>query len=380
LAAAHTARTGIGHRSFLIATSWNPSAVSALFRALASALEERGHTVQLIVDGHRHVPPGSEGISHVATWPSRRPTHVRDFVFLDELLRERRPDTVIANFGAVNVCLVMAWLRGVPNRLALCHTLEAQNILDHGDGFASRLRRYRKRWVYRLATGLVANSNATAEDLIGGYGVRPERVAVHYLAVADIDPVLHRPRRRNAVCVGRLNASKGQDVLIRALPLVPELAVTFVGGGPQRERLETLASAVGVADRCMFRGPQSRDEVYREMQGAAFTVVPSRAEAFGFVAVESLACGTPVVASETGGLAEIVRDGTDGALATAGDPVSLAQAMRRCLAAGHSMRENARERFLSNFELTKTIRAIIDRLEGMEPRHRISSSKRGRQI
>lgn len=348
----------------MIAAPWGTSAVSEQFRALARTLEERGHAVQLIVGGHRRVPPGSDGISHIATWPSCRPTRAQDFVFLDRLLRERHPDTVIANFGSVNVCMVTAWARRVPNRLATYHTLEAQNLLDRGDTLVGRARRYRKRWVYRLATGLIANSKAAAEDASARFGVSLDRITVRHPAVADVG--VGRPSaRRGAVCIGRLDPAKGQDVLIRALALVPDLKATFLGGGAERERLEALARAVGVADRCGFRGPASRDEVYGALQSAAFSVVPSRAEAFGLVALESLACGTPVVASRTGGLVEIVRDGIDGALATPGDPASLALAMRRCLAAGAPMREHARARFLNNFELTRFVNDMAEFLESM---------------
>ena len=349
-------------RSFVIATSWAESAISEEFRALASTLQERGHTVQLIVDGHRHVAPGSDGISHIATWPSRRPTRVRDFVFLDRLLRARRPDTVIANFGSVNVCTVTAWAHGVRSRLAWYHTLEAANVLDHGDTLVGRLRRHRKRWVYRLATGIVANSHAAAEDVSVRFGVPSDRILVRHPAVADVGAP-GSSARRGAVCVGRLDATKGQDVLVRALVLVPDLEVTFLGAGPERERLESLAGEVGVSDRCVFRGRVSRDEVYRALQRATLSLVPSRAEAFGVVAVESLACGTPVVASRTGGLVEIVRDGIEGALATPGEPASLALAMRRCLASAESMREPARDRFLSTFELTRCVRELADELE-----------------
>ena len=205
-------------RSFLIATSWNASPLSVQFRALAAALENRGHTVQLIVDGHRRVPPGSEGVSDIATWPSPRPTRLQDFAFLNRLLNQKRPDTVIANFGSVNVCMVMACVRKVPNRLATYNTLEAQNVLDEGNGLVHRLRRYRKRWVYRLATEFLAISNAAAADLGRTYRVRPERVVVCHPAVAEVAPGPRRERRRHAVCVGRLDPSKGQDVVIRALP------------------------------------------------------------------------------------------------------------------------------------------------------------------
>lgn len=135
--------------------------------------------------------------------------------------------------------------------------------------------------------------------------------------------------------IGRLDRQKGWDVLCAAAPLVrervPDARIVVVGDGPERERLTALGRDAGVA----FAG-------YRERAGrfaGAFdvVVVPSRYEGFGLVAVEAMLAGVPVVASDVGGLPEVVGDA--GVLVPPEDPKALGAAVAGLL----TDRERARE-------------------------------------
>ena len=124
--------------------------------------------------------------------------------------------------------------------------------------------------------------------------------------------------------VGRLVPYKGVDVLIRALARLhsaPPLVVA--GDGPQRRKLESLARSLGVDVRFLGHVPDADlPALYR---GARLTILPSvnQQEAFGIALVESMACGTPVVASDLPGVAETARSG--GLVARPGDPEDLSQ-------------------------------------------------------
>jgi glycosyltransferase involved in cell wall biosynthesis len=338
-------------------------------------LTARGHRAKALVWPANCLDGQGGPELELAYWPSRRPTRLADAWFYWRELRSTRPEAVIANFGSVNWMISLGWLAGVPLRAAHCHTLSTQLAYDTTEG---KLRTSwlpaRKRLVYRLATHLIANSTAAADDAAEAYGIPPAKRVVQYFGLEDPFPALAPPpaaaRPLRLVCPGRLDYSKGQDVLIRALPgllgVFPGLEVRFLGDGPQRQNLEELAAKLGVGGACRFTGSVPHGQVLRELSECVAAVIPSRHEAFGMVNVEAISLGTPVVASRVGGIPEIVRDGLDGFLVAAGDPAAIQSCLGRLLAdAGlrADMGRNARERFLSAFELRQRVSQYADWLE-----------------
>lgn len=361
-----------GH-CYLIATSWSNSPVSQHFRALADRLAARGHQVVLLVDqGKRHRENAGANPA-VYVWPSTRPVRVRDVLFFSRLVRRYRPDCILANFAAVNIMIGVGWLLGVKRRIAWYHTIASANDLDSAlPRWKRRLLRLRKQLVYRRATRLVANSRAAAQDLEMTFGMPSEKITAFHFSLPDPGPAGERSAgsRTRVVCAGRLETTKGQDVLIRALALlqadIPEAVVEFVGDGSRRQSLEDLAAQLGVERYCVFRGAVPHREVLAHMRSAAVTVVPSRSEAWGSVAMESMAVGTPVIASRAGGLPELVRDGVDGYLVPPDQPEALREKLRALLLDGparEAMGRNAREGFLERFEQSRSTAALADWLE-----------------
>lgn len=121
------------------------------------------------------------------------------------------------------------------------------------------------------------------------------------------------------LAVGRLDPIKGTDLLLEAVARMRTQATLVLVGGnpdgdPELERLRTQANALGLGDRVRLPGAVAQGELPRYYRAADALVVASRYESFGLVAVEALACGTPVVASKVGGLPSIVRDGVNGVL------------------------------------------------------------------
>jgi D-inositol-3-phosphate glycosyltransferase len=149
--------------------------------------------------------------------------------------------------------------------------------------------------------------------------------------------------------VGRIQRLKGLDILVRSfhnmLQVQPDLDVRLVvvGGlpvgtkgrstheGREITRVQKIATRLGLAERITWVGavPQERLPLY--YQAADVTVMPSSYESFGLVAVESLASGTPVVASRVGGLTTIVGDGENGFLVPWRDPAMFAERIREVL-------------------------------------------------
>jgi len=145
--------------------------------------------------------------------------------------------------------------------------------------------------------------------------------------------------------VGRIQPLKAPDLLLRAVPPLLErqpelrgrLRVLVVGGpsgtGLDRpEALHKLAARLGIADLVRFEPPAPPDLLADFYRAADVTVVPSHSESFGLVALESQACGTPVVAAAVGGLPTAVRDGVSGLLVDSRAPDAFAAALERVVA------------------------------------------------
>ncbi len=204
---------------------------------------------------------------------------------------------------------------------------------------------------------VTAISQAVAESL-DTYGA-PH---LHGATVVPPGTAVVEPRQDFAalpgiVAAGRLVPEKGFDVLLRAFRIVaariPQARLEIVGDGPEAAPLGRLAATLGVADKVSFPGHLSHADTLIRMRGAWVTCVPSVwAEPFGMTAAEAQMQGVPVVASRTGGLGEIVRDGITGRVVEPGDIDGLAAALLGMLAdretvasMGRAAHADARERF-----------------------------------
>ncbi len=170
------------------------------------------------------------------------------------------------------------------------------------------------RFAARRAAGLVAVSQALKDALVG-LDVPSERVTVLRNGV-DLD--LFRPEdrdaarrafaldRRTLLSAGHLIERKGHDIVIAALPRLPDCMLLIAGEGPERSRLEMLAARLGVSDRVRLLGAVPHVQMPRLYTAADALVLASSREGWPNVLLESMACGTPVVASAIWGNPEVV--------------------------------------------------------------------------
>ncbi len=133
------------------------------------------------------------------------------------------------------------------------------------------------------------------------------------------------------VSVGNLVEVKGHDLTLEALaclvPRWPGVRLCLVGDGPLRQSLQARAAALGVADRVHFAGAVPNDQLAPWYSAADLMVLASRSEGWANVLLESMACGTPVVATAVGGSAEVITDARVGRLVPSLDPAALADAI-----------------------------------------------------
>jgi glycosyltransferase involved in cell wall biosynthesis len=185
---------------------------------------------------------------------------------------------------------------------------------------------------YGAVTLLVCPSRFLARK-VAEAGVFPERVR-HLNGFVDAGRIAPRAAPGgNVLFAGRLSQEKGLDVAVEAIArLGPGVQLDVAGEGPDRPGAEALAERLAPG-RVRFFGRLPRPEVLRLVAGAGVVVVPSRCyENQPLGVLEAFACGVPVVASNHGGIAELVDPGVDGLLVPPGDPDALASAVRALLA------------------------------------------------
>ncbi len=202
-------------------------------------------------------------------------------------------------------------------------------------------------WITYEANKVILCSNSMRGELQNHFRVPPEKIAVIPNAIdpseyaRDVDQQAVRRRygighhEEMVVFVGRLVPQKGVEYLIRAVPLILErnngAKFIIAGDGWSRSYLENVAMSTGYGDRIRFLGFISdRELVELTMSGNAL-VVPSIYEPFGIVALEGMAAGTPVVAANVGGLADIVEHDRTGVLVYPQDPESIAWGVNKVL-------------------------------------------------
>jgi D-inositol-3-phosphate glycosyltransferase len=153
---------------------------------------------------------------------------------------------------------------------------------------------------------------------------------------------------------------KGVDTLLRAMALVKQNCRSFIcphylviiGGDPEgrpenqtdeMQRLQTLCGELGLDEMVLFLGKRDQNTLPYYYSAAEVVVMPSHYESFGMVALEAMACGTPVIASQVGGLAFLVKDGETGFFVPAQNPEALSEKLR-LLFVDHDLRARFGER------------------------------------
>jgi glycosyltransferase involved in cell wall biosynthesis len=147
--------------------------------------------------------------------------------------------------------------------------------------------------------------------------------------------------------VGHLEPRKGHELVIQAMPALPDVHLNIAGSGPDRKKLEDLARTLKVQDRVRFLGPLPQTELKRWYGGADALVLASSREGWANVLLESMACGTPVVASNVWGTPEVVASPEAGVLMRERTPHGVAEAVTALRASypSHEATRRYAERF-----------------------------------
>lgn len=298
-------------RILLESRAFHPSVggLEMMSETLARAWSKAGHEVRLVTT-----------------------TALDEAVELDELTIYRKPSLnmywtltrwadVFVQSGISLRSIMLPWAVGCP--LVIIHHNPLRARVGRS-GFLNKLKRYATIGALNVAVSRPVAATVPGPATIIPNTLRPPFAALHGSVKAE---------RSGLLFVGRMVSNKGCDIALRALRQLHDWGVEetlmLCGGGPDRTALEQQARALGLQEFVRFAGWASSDELMDFYRHAAVTLVPSRYEPFGIVALEAIACGSPVVASNTGGLPEAV--GPCGLLADPANVKDLALKIRFAL-------------------------------------------------
>jgi D-inositol-3-phosphate glycosyltransferase len=372
-------------------------------RELSSAFARLGHEVDVytrrdnpLVHDMVLVEPGFR-VHHVTVGPPTTLERDEFPLYVDEFT-----DSVAASFrctGTPDAIHANYWLSGISGHrlkhelniplIMTFHTLERVKADTFEDESEERAKQ--EAAIFACADAVLASCDVEAEQIVRFYDATPSRVHVVPLGVqhAFFAPG-YRPQARRALgidpdatmllFVGRLQALKGVDLALETLIEMRKRgrnALLAIIGGPSGPdgratlaRLHDRVAEAGVIGQVSFVAPQAHQLLSTWMRAADVTLVPSRSESFGLVALESSGCGTPVVASDVGGLKTLIEPGVNGFLIEERDPAVWANAVEVTLDPDHSMAMSTGAVLLAR---EYTWRAAAESLAGLTERLTLSS-------
>jgi len=333
-------------RVLIVSGIWPPDVGGPASHApeVAEFLQARGHEVEVLTTAASEPAPRPYPVHWV---PRRLPAAGRYARGAMLAARAARRAEVVYSTGMIGRTRVGALLGRAPRVVKLTGDPAYERALRYGlttlplDAF-QRLRGARidaLKAVRSLAMSgarLYVCPSESLRRIASGWGlvsadrlrVLPNPVAVPELGDREELRRRHGFSGPTLVAAGRLVPQKALGVALEALRECEGVALVLAGDGPERARLEALAQGLPVR----FLGAQPRETVFELLAAADAVLLSSTWENFPHALVEGLAAGTPVIATEAGGVTEIVEDGVNGLLVPPQDPAVLAGAIRRFLA------------------------------------------------
>ena len=325
--------------------------------SLVSALAGQDHDVTVYArrdsegQPEKSEPAPGVTVEHVPAGPAKELSsdslapHAAEFgQYLARHWQDEAPDVAHAYFWTSGLAaLAGARDLGVPVQAQTVRAQSARAKARSGNG--GRTARLRLEPVIARSVRAVLASSSSEMSALARLGVRRDSVRLIPRGVdtgtfSPEGPVASRGSRPRLLCVAPLAPNQGVDVAVRALADIPE-AELVIAGGPEHAKLRgdkayrallRLASDLNVRDRVIFHGSVSDDDLPALLRSADLLVDAPTGEPFATVALEAMACGTPVVASAIGSHLDTIIDGTTGLLVPPARPGLIAQRIRTLLA------------------------------------------------
>jgi D-inositol-3-phosphate glycosyltransferase len=365
--------------------------MSVYVREVAKELGDRGHLVDIytrltgsgqkqiadLYDNVRliYLQAGGKGqINKLALY-----AHLDEFFKELEAFRKRQSldyDLIHSHYwlsGRVGSWAQERW--EVPH-VFMFHTVGAVKNSTAGSEKEPELRTAVEKHLARKCDRILVATDRERDHLVQHYGASPQTIGVVPCGV-NLD--LFRPLDKAAarqqlgfsqdesivLYVGRFAPVKGIDRLMEAIAYLQHhqrLRLVIVGGdgAPEHQSFRSLARKLSIQDSVTFMGRIEQDDLPPYYSAADVLVVPSHYESFGLVALESLASGTPVVATKVGAMESILREGETGNVVKNGSPRSLAEGIEKFISGSNGLSPHEVRTSVVRFSWANVASAIID--------------------
>lgn len=326
-------------------------------RELAAELAKKGHAVDIYTKAHQpqHGPPINLGqnvrIIHLDTGVDEDMPKLAIYDYIQRLAgvaenfrkyNQLEYDLIHSHYwlsGLIGKQLQTLW--HVPHAV-MFHTLGAvKNRLGIGE-YEPDLRIQSEREVISSCDRIIASTAAETEDLVKLYGASPDKITV---IPCGVNPDLFQPVDRETarrelgldhqkviLFVGRMDPLKGLEQLLEAMTYMdgerPPILMIVGGDGQsqgQLQALQRMTKELNIEERVKFIGSVAQSKLPLFYSASDVCAIPSHYESFGMVALESLACGTPIVATNVGGMKNIIRNEEMGCIVGDNSPLNLAR-------------------------------------------------------
>lgn len=357
-----------GKKTIFIAHNWSYDSFACLSYYLALELSTEHTVVFLNAKGARKKYEKINENLEVYDWPHKRPTRLKDFIFLIHLIKRYKPNAIIAHFSAVNISILCSKLLGVKNRYCYYHTLTQQIDIDKAGGaivsFNNRADRWRKKMIYNLSSCIISGTDFARNDIIENYKISGHRIKTIYNGIPDTS--YRNSFTSNSIgFLGRLDFSKGVDILIAAVgKLIDrniEITVEIAGTGKEQKRLEEVINTNGWQKRIKFVGFIPYSQVHGFISKHYMMVVPSRIDNPSVVLLEAFCTQTPVIGAAAGAIPEIIDHCKTGLLFKTEDSDDLAEKIL-ALMNDRKLRDDialaGRKKFEERFTINKNVEEV----------------------